>query len=185
MTGAGNDDVGLLLLAMSVAVRTIDLLLKSPATGQVDAATGRVTLNADVIARVFVDRFGERDLETRPQVLSTEGQATYPGARFLGGRGFPTGKGAFAASWNGFPAGTDPACGVVDPTVQGPAGFWIARGIVPGELAPKLALRSGSTVRGQHSAGQVRMGLWTRTQPPAPACCCRRGRRGRDLMDSN
>lgn len=111
---------------------SIDVILNEPAAGQVDFASGQVTLTADFEAQVSVSGLGDCNLDTGDLVLSTENSEPFPGQRFpAGATGVVTGPGAITVSWASLPPGTGPGCAIINPFVGGPGGFWLSKGIAP------------------------------------------------------
>ena len=116
--------------------------LKSPATGNVNFATGALTLNADLIATITIQGYGSCTKDTGPLTLSTATTAPLPGQNFpAGATGVATGNGAFGAGWSTLAPGTGAACSLIDGATAGKGGFWISRGISP--VPATLGLSTG------------------------------------------
>ena len=106
--------------------------LKNPATGNVNFATGAVTMNADMIANITIQGLGSCTKDTGPLTLSTATTQPIPGQNFpAGATGVATGTGAFGAGWSTLAPGTGSGCSVIDSAVDGPGGFWVSRNISP------------------------------------------------------
>jgi hypothetical protein len=112
------------------------LALNGPATGTVDFATGAVTMNADILATISITGDGSCTIDTGALTLSTATTEPLAGEDFPAGTtGVASGNGAFGAGWSSLPAGTGPACTLVDAAVDnGSGGIWIAR-VTPAKLA--------------------------------------------------
>ena len=124
---------------------SIDVILNSPASGQVNFATGQVTLTADFEAQVSVTGLGDCNLDTGALTMSTENQEPYPGVRFPAGpAGLLTGPGAITVSWPSLPPGTGPGCTLINAFVGGPGGFWISKDVPPPQdyAVPALSVTS-------------------------------------------
>ena len=116
---------------------TIDVFLNSPATGNVNFATGEVSMTADFRAEV-VTGFGTCNVNTGPITLSTENKEPLPGRRFpAGSTGVVTGPGALGVTWESLTVGNDPGCALIGQFVNGPGGFWISKDIAPPTERPQ------------------------------------------------
>jgi len=120
---------------------TVDIELKGPASGAFDPSTGNLTFNADFLATINVQGYGECTKDTGPLTLSTTTTEPIAGHPFPAtATGAQSGDGAFGAGWTSLAPGTGPACAtLVDPAVQGKGGIWISRGISP--VPPKLSMK--------------------------------------------
>jgi hypothetical protein len=111
---------------------SIDAHLGGTASGQFDAATGKVNLNADIVADITV--LGNPcTVDAGTLGFSTDNPGPpLPGTRFpAGATGVVTGAGAIVASWPTLPAGTGSGCPIVNGLTNGPGGLWISRNITP------------------------------------------------------
>lgn len=122
---------------------TVDIELKSPASGQWDPTSGTLIFNADFLAKITVQGYGDCTKDTGPLSLSTSTTVPLAGVKFPATTtGVVTGNGAFGAGWSSLAAGTGTACSVVDPAVQGKGGLWISRGISP--VPPSVSLKASA-----------------------------------------
>ncbi len=113
---------------------TLSLALASTASGNVNFATGAVTMTGDFLSTITIPSLGGACMiDTGSLTLSTATTAPLPGKAFpAGATGVATGDGAFGAGWSSLNPGTGPACATVDSFVDnGAGGIWVSRGISP------------------------------------------------------
>ena len=126
----------------SPAPGSATISLKNPASGNVNFATGALTLNADMLATINIQGYGSCTKDTGPVTLSTATTQPLPGQNFPAGpTGVATGAGAFGTGWSTLAPGTGPACPLIDGATAGKGGFWISRNISP--VPPSLGLGFG------------------------------------------
>ena len=135
----------------------IDVILNEPATGQIDLATGKVTMSANFQAQVTLTAFGQCNIDTDTLLVSTETSEPLPGKRFPAGiAGFGSGPGALGVGWETLPPGTGPGCPLIDAFVSGPGGIWISNGIAPKTDKPAYDVaRLGVTVKPKNARIKV------------------------------
>lgn len=111
---------------------TATFMLNGPATGNVNPATGALTMNADLRATITIQGVGSCVKDTGPVTLSTATTQPLPGHDFPAGlTGVATGNGAFGVGWSTLNPGSGSGCVLIDSAVDGPGGFWVSRGISP------------------------------------------------------
>lgn len=128
---------------------TIDVALKNPgASGTIDAASGALSMTADLLASITPTGGSTCTVDSGSQTLSTGTTQPLAGVAFPTGSlgNFATGAGAFGVAWSSLPNGTpSSACALVDAALGGPGGMWVSRDVVPTKLA--LSAKKIKTVK--------------------------------------
>jgi hypothetical protein len=122
---------------------SVTVALKNAATGNIDDATGALTLNADFLTTLTSASYGSCVIDTGALTLSTATTQPLAGVAFpTGATGIVSGNGAFGSGWSTLAPGTGSACSLINQFVDGPGGIWVSRGIAPKApaVAPKLSL---------------------------------------------
>jgi hypothetical protein len=118
---------------------TATIALGSPATGQLNLATGQLVLSADFHATVAVTGLGSCEVDTGTQTFSTDQTNLYAGRRFPitpDGSGFVTGAGAISGGWTSLTNTAGPACALLGSALGGGGSLWISRNVPPPTTAP-------------------------------------------------
>jgi hypothetical protein len=144
---------------------SVTVALKDEATGNIDDATGALTLDADFLTTLTSATYGSCVIDTGALTLSTATTQPLAGVAFPAGpSGIVSGDGAFGTGWSTLAPGTGSACSLINQFVDGPGGIWVSRGIAPTAsptaTAPKLSVKLTKPVTVKlHQTATVRVRL--------------------------